>query len=834
MDNNEELRLKDAQWFANELGKLTAEDQNKVFEAKTIDQMRQIYGGDAPRLLRGKEAWQIESSLGNRIEIPNPRTAHMEPAKNQNLGKAGAEGLISGAGLSVMGSAFTLNRIRNREYNKFKKERDEFADEQAARWKENPDEAYAKSEDGARSRAINEFHDRKLSENPEKLTKWAEKHNDPDIRKAIKRKEILEKENPKRDAPGTSKTRDVKIISQKEQVENHQERLRERQNRPLSQQSESTPFLGSRVGYIQENKQIDTEDSLDYLGRTPADVPQEINKNIPIEKPSPETAKSKDSPSVQEVMDEIKEIEDEIKHEQKKEERSAGTAQYSRPQTQTRPQQPAPGSSFNTSRSLFRTPRVYRRAQRVRRRFGPGGVSKGVGKKAAKKGAAALGRAALSNPYVLAAIGIVIAIIVGFIIIIGAILHACEVHKDLGSSLSAGVTNTVEAALLFPLMLIGREIGLCEAPYEIQIPPNPPGVTTEKRGEVKIENGENIPYSILKVTYDSSAPNAISPEEFNNLSLFDVPLYDFAFVEASGNYQRGTADDDTKYIQWVFSDQAASQSASYEFELTLSPIDSDIRAINVIYVSDTYKPITYTPGTPQDGPLTSTGPGVQTCGTRAKNDVWYGADCLPTKDTCDGRWRDQMYGNDRLIGTKNIVEEHIREGRLQGSAGDGYNFGDPLCSFKAAKVDAVIDSLVEAGEETEVRGEFWKDIAYCEGTPNSFGTQKLENSDPRPMGPVGYFQMNVGTPIVFKAWQKDNPIRGDVPWQRQIQNAIEYNNRFLKGSADFSFWGAAKCLCAYPGYRDKAYCKDLYPNDIRPIGTCNDNCQERGEQGPTL
>ena len=67
-------------------------------------------------------------------------------------------------------------------------------------------------------------------------------------------------------------------------------------------------------------------------------------------------------------------------------------------------------------------------------------------------------------------------------------------------------------------MLIGREVGLCEAPYQIIIPPNPPGVTTEKTGDAIRENGEDINYKIT-VTYDPSAPRSNIPDGFRQLTL---------------------------------------------------------------------------------------------------------------------------------------------------------------------------------------------------------------------------------------------------------------------------------------------------------------------------
>ncbi|MBI4084687.1 MAG: hypothetical protein HY431_02175, partial [Candidatus Levybacteria bacterium] len=135
-------------------------------------------------------------------------------------------------------------------------------------------------------------------------------------------------------------------------------------------------------------------------------------------------------------------------------------------------------------------------------------------------------------------------------------------------------------------------------------------------------------------------------------------------------------------------------------------------------------------------------------------------------------------------------------------------------------------------ETNDDRANFWMDITYCEGTPNSFGDQQ----PPLPMGPAGHFQMGIGQPIVFKKWQPDNANRGDVPWQRQVQNAIKYNNNVLRPiNKDFEFWGAARCLCYFDGYKQKEYCRDIIRDGLQrsPAACGNDKCVERGRQGPT-
>lgn len=102
------------------------------------------------------------------------------------------------------------------------------------------------------------------------------------------------------------------------------------------------------------------------------------------------------------------------------------------------------------------------------------------------------------------------------------------------------------------------------------------------------------------------------------------------------------------------------------------------------------------------------------------------------------------------------------------------------------------------------------------------------------MGPAGHFQMGIGQPTVFKEWDPDSENRGDVPWQRQVQNAIKYNNIQKGIGNDFQGWGAAYCLCANAEYAQMAYCNDVRSSPGFSTYNCtNLRCIERANQGPT-
>jgi hypothetical protein len=876
MDQDSKLRLEDAKWIAQELGKLDRKDQSKVFRAKGPEGLVSIFGNDSNRYWRALESWRIESSLGNHIDIPSPRTAHVEKTDESR-----SESILSPAkttaGAAALVSYFAFDRIRNREYYKFKKEREAYVKEQIEKWNKNPDESFAKSETGARNRAINEFHDKKLLEEPEKFQKWAKKHKDPDMERAIKRKEILEKENPRRDQKELDKYLKEEEIkypdkTHREEGDISQDEATKRLERAFQKaEQKETPESVSDKLKLQQDKAgegvMTADQRIEKAARigmaelaTPAaaatyleSISNKSNQpNTDTEEATnydelpPESAQV--NPSASENTDEegaieekVARIEDDIKRFYREQEEinepqeSSAVPQYTKPKLQP----PGQGSSFSVPQRerLGGLPWKYRRAQRARRRYGPGGVSKGVGKKVAKKGASTLGRAILSNPYVLAIIIAIVGIIVAFFILISIIRYGCDLLNDPVKSGQSFINDQAGTVVLLALGFLGRSIGMCETPYQIQIPENPPGVITEKTGPPTIENGGDITYTI-KITYDPSVPNAISFAEFNSLSLYDVPLYDFAFLEATGNFERSTADDGTKYFNWIFANQDAS-SVSFEFQLTLSPNDGDIRAINAIYVSGSYIPIEYTAENPQEGPSVSTGSEPQVCGSRAENDIWRGADCLPTNDKCGGRYQKIDETIDWLSNFPN-----------EDPAGNGGNFGDPLCTYRLAKAERIVEEL----ESNSSRANFWKDIVACEGGVNSYGRQVHPDTG-RPNGPAGMFQMNIGRPI-FSRWSPNGSLlRGDIPWQRQIQNAIGYNNNLRAVNNDFGFWGSAMCLCWWPEYRTKGYCQDILRKGVRsdegpraPATNCpegpqylscetavkctNDRCINLGRSGP--
>jgi hypothetical protein len=452
------------------------------------------------------------------------------------------------------------------------------------------------------------------------------------------------------------------------------------------------------------------------------------------------------------------------------------------------------------------------------------GVINGLNKTTAK----ALARSPMLWPIILAIVGFFLFLI--FVIV--TVKYSCDHFWD----------DPVKYA---PIAFIGSLTGACTIPsVSYVVPPeNPPGITT-LFGEpliIEVSNEDNITFTI-NITRDAAASGV---PDASKVSIFFVSLFDFRLVSADGSPVEQTDSSGNNYLEWKLSDILSSGSTSTTIKVTIDPVVEDYIGTVAVYASTTgYKPpdITYPDGG-TDGPTTSTGDGVKECRAREPSDVWYGADCPPTRDTCGGKYTGI---DDTMAWLAKFPKENPQ--------GEGGNFGDPLCSYKQAKATAIIDEL----EPVKERAAFWKDIVSCEGGVNSYGRQ-IHPDTGRPNGPAGMFQMNIGNPI-FAPWKPGGSLlRGDVPWQRQIQNAINNNNDTKSPYyvGDFGFYGSAMCLCWWPGYREKDYCRDIlrkginsYAGPRAPLNNCphgpeylpcetavrcqNDHCNSLGKQGPSL
>lgn len=244
-------------------------------------------------------------------------------------------------------------------------------------------------------------------------------------------------------------------------------------------------------------------------------------------------------------------------------------------------------------------------------------------------------------------------------------------------------------------------------------------------------------------------------------------------------------------VKWKLSPENTPYSESsivkfYRFEIVFNSKDN-LTAQNGIYIEGCGDPII-----PDIKKLPPPGDDSDQTG------LYEGADSLPTTNTCN------KYGG--------IIDDIQKDFPKMTAA----NYGDPVCSYSEAKFKKVIE-LTEKNPENI---DFWLDIADCEsGSPNGF----VPADDGG--GTWGRFQMRRGFPNPGKPWSADANDRGDVPWQKQIENAINYNNSLKANGTNFGYWGTAMCLCYYDKYKNQPYCNDIVRNgDVRSPITCDNSC----------
>jgi hypothetical protein len=177
-------------------------------------------------------------------------------------------------------------------------------------------------------------------------------------------------------------------------------------------------------------------------------------------------------------------------------------------------------------------------------------------------------------------------------------------------------------------------------------------------------------------------------------------------------------------------------------------------------------------------------------------DAYFGVDHEPTKDFC-GRYT-QEQANKILNGVTHApFAQPIR-------LNPNWNYGDPVCSFKLAKLETVIkDELQKYHQDPNDTSlvNFWMDMQTCEGTA-------VSHDPPTPisnLGTWGLYQMSANS-SAGSPWKKLSA-RGDVTWQRQVQNAFWWNYKNINGN--FEYWESSYCLCTAARYKDKPFCQAI-------------------------
>ena len=323
------------------------------------------------------------------------------------------------------------------------------------------------------------------------------------------------------------------------------------------------------------------------------------------------------------------------------------------------------------------------------------------------------------------------------------------------------------------------EEAIVESPYA--------GISYFKVGPREVLNGENITYQI-GVIHNSREAKC----KLEDITFVDSIPPRSVLVESpeltTGNY-RVDPDPETT-VKWKLTENLTSGSGfapmSFTFKITIDPED-DVTITNRIYIEGCAAEIS----TPDDS-----------------GDLFEGANSPPTTNDC---------GNSNYATIMGTIRR-----RFGVSAA---NYGDPLCNFSLDTLKAVLDRFESDPEKVD----FFMKIAQCESVssgPNGYGSSN---------NTWGHFQMDShysGSPPQidpFKPWKEENNTKGDVPWQRQAQNAVSYNNVQAGHGNNFETWQTAYCFCYYPKYRNnRKLCGDI--EEARKIQTpaeCNNSCIPR-------
>jgi len=399
-------------------------------------------------------------------------------------------------------------------------------------------------------------------------------------------------------------------------------------------------------------------------------------------------------------------------------------------------------------------------------RMPPGfrGKSKMLGKAGKTLGKAAL-RAVATNPYVIIVIGAIAAITIIVIIIM---LNVCQVTNG-------WLLREVWAPAVHQY---------CNLSSHTEILPPPIGTTIEKNGPEKVENDQPITYTI-KISYDPLEATA----SVDDLTLIDAPGFGHEILSADAPYRK-LGSPPNEIIAWSISDfinPNVTTKTEHTFTLTIRPTVRDERGKNTAIIEDASDD---TVGTEPDAgdytPWDDNAPQID------QNDLNAGAGAEPSHYTCGGKYTRIMTQISRNYNSK--LGNRMR--------GTGTNFGDPVCSFSETKLREVITQSETQSHRNQGYIDFWMEIARCESPgngPNGWG---------RSFNTWGQFQMDRTYPNPGKPYNTSRePKRGDLPWQRQAQEAITRNNDVLGGS--FKYWEAAYCLCGSPRFSDQPYCSQI-------------------------
>jgi len=788
MDDKDTL-LRGANSFIGKYTHLSAQDQAVVLSAKTSRDLQRIAGDNADNFFQDLEAYRRLKSEGfSGLDLPQGSSG----SSKQDTTGASAGNLIAGTGLAT---AVAIKEGReNGSLEEFTKRAEKMAEEAGKEWekeeerlKKNP----PKEIDPNRFTSKEEFmdnhkrtsYDYLATSDPKKAKEWAAKNPENlHLSKAVDRNEVWDKKltfdqfqkarqryMEKAAIAGASPELVAKLQSKAEAEMNN---LLMRANPELAKKWAIQH--GDKGLVIAHN--ADRQRKIEYakknqgrlsklLGRDPAKKFGEEIK-LPDENTAPPAVPEMPSATTtaqiatagamtsnpNDAVESWEEMEPDIPPPP--------------PPMQTTQAQPMP--KMPPQPSDTKPPPPPPSQQRGRQRRGkPGSSALGAVNKAKKVERRIM---ILTNPAVLAGL-IVGAFAILFLFMLAFLyINACQIagQYPFGQDLLRA----------FKIVDCQNDNGL------YSVPPPPEGFVVIKdaiddTGNIikEVENNKPIKYRIT-VSYTPEK----STFKLAQLKLWDEPIFSYTnLVDVTPPYAKR---DDT--IEWELSnffDETANptQTQEKQFYLTLTPTVQDEIVFNKTSI---------------ESPETS-------------SEVMTGADSLPTNNTCRNKYTDSMNKIEKFL--TDLKNENPKIAESTKMAGTGYNFGDPVCSFNQARWRQLLHST----EKNQKKWEFWEDIAKCESFPNGMGTQVDPNTG-RPTGPFGYLQTNRGYPVIAKESDRDyipgpeDKPRGDVPWQKQLINAVKKNDYDESVGNNFGFWGVAMCLCNFPYYaKEDAWCGDI-------------------------
>lgn len=370
---------------------------------------------------------------------------------------------------------------------------------------------------------------------------------------------------------------------------------------------------------------------------------------------------------------------------------------------------------------------------------------------------------------VISAISSLISTAIAFAITIGTAIAAilATVLSLLTGAIAAllSVTIATLASILATVIVVSLFVIVVFTVLSVlqQYFPDPaPGISYGIWGPERVKNGENIKNRV-GFFYFSNASCSI-----DDIVLVDTLPSASTFVSATGKYEKGVDPNvPGGTIKWKIKENSptlprvGNGADQYVFEVEHKPQDNIIATSKVSMEGCKLPVKTY--GCEYD-----------------PNDLTCGAEDAPSTLKCDGT-------DGSLEVTDSTYDVLTLSGKLKRTDA---NFGDPKCSFSRAK----LEKLIEQEEPVVENRTSWMRITVCisPGMGPNLYPEKAGNSEKDKNG-WGLFGMKRRADVnnYFDQTERDSPERGDVPWQKQVQNAINYNNTH-GGNFNLKRW--QKCL----------------------------------------